>query len=380
MKNQLSSTDLDPQHFRHVIGHLASGVTVVTTRVDGQPHGMTASSVTSLSLQPPMMLACLNRATPTTQAVSRSGFYAVNVLGQGHAQLAQQFAAPSEDKFRGVEVIDGELGAPLLTGALAHIECEVTEETTGGTHSIFLGRVVRAAAGEGQPLTYFRGGFGRFEFARDDSVYQLARRQVLERQYAADAVLDLDHLAHQLDVDGPSAFYALTRLASDGLVQRDPTRGYVITPFDVHTSDETFDARGVIELGVIQVAGGDASASELVELRRRFDAMAAQLVGERFVDFDAYLDANYAFHEFLVSLAHNPALTAAFGRLSIKTVMTRSFGSTPVTSQDFIEAQRQITEGMERRDQAAASAGVLRYNELAKHRVREILDRTGGRL
>lgn len=380
MKSHASSTELDPQHFRHVIGHLASGVTVVTTRVGDQPFGMTASSVTSLSMQPPMMLACLNRATPTTQAVSRSGFYAVNVLGQGHAALAQQFAVPSEDKFSGVDLVDGELGAPLLAGALAHIECEVTEETTGGTHSIFLGRVIRATAGEGQPLTYFRGGFGRFEFARDDSVYQLARRQVLERQYAAGTVVDLDDLAHQLDVDSPSAFYALTRLASDGLVQRDPTRGYVITPFDVHTSDETFDARGVIELGVIQVAAEEARHDDLIELRRRFEAMAALLVGERFVDFDAYLDANYAFHEFLVRLAHNPALTAAFGRLSIKTVMTRSFGSTPVTSQDFIEAQRQITEGMELRDRDAAAAGVRRYTELAKRRVREILERTGGRL
>jgi flavin reductase (DIM6/NTAB) family NADH-FMN oxidoreductase RutF/DNA-binding GntR family transcriptional regulator len=375
-----SQATLDPQHFRHVIGHLASGVTVVTTRVDDQPHGMTASSVTSLSMNPPMMLACLNRATPTTQAVSRSGFYSVNVLGQGHALLAQQFAVPSEDKFRDVEVVDGVLGAPLLVGALAHIECEVTEETTGGTHSIFLGRVARATAGEGQPLTYFRGGFGRFEFARDDAVYQLARRQVLERQYAAGTVLELDDLAHELAVDGPSAFYALTRLAADGLVQRDPGRGYVITPFDVHTSDETFDARALIELGVIQVVGTGASTEGLTELRRRFDAMAALLVGERFVDFDAYLDANYAFHEFLVSLAGNAALTAAFGRLSIRTVMTRSFGSTPVTSQDFIEAQRRITEGMERRDPAAATAGVLCYTELAKGRVREILDRTGGRL
>ncbi len=380
MKSRASSTELDPQHFRHVIGHLASGVTVVTTRVGDQPFGMTASSVTSLSMQPPMMLACLNRATPTTQAVSRSGFYSVNVLGQGHAELAQQFAVPSEDKFSGVDLVDGELGAPLLAGALAHIECEVTEETTGGTHCIFLGRVIRATAGEGQPLTYFRGGFGRFEFARDDSVYQLARRQVLERQYAAGTVVDLDDLAHQLDVDSPSAFYALTRLASDGLVQRDPTRGYVITPFDVHTSDETFDARSVIELGVIQVAAEEAGHDDLIELRRRFEAMAALLVGERFVDFDAYLDANYAFHEFLVRLAHNPALTAAFGRLSIKTVMTRSFGSTPVTSQDFIEAQRQITEGMEHRDRDAAAAGVRRYTELAKRRVREILERTGGRL
>jgi flavin reductase (DIM6/NTAB) family NADH-FMN oxidoreductase RutF/DNA-binding GntR family transcriptional regulator len=380
MSSPASTADLDPQHFRHVVGHLASGVTVVTTRAGDELHGMTASSVTSLSLAPPMMLACLNRATPTTQAVSRSGRYAVNVLGQGHAHLAQQFAVPSDDKFRGVEVVEGRHGVPLLAGALAHIECEVVEEITGGTHSIFVGRVLLATAGLGQPLTYFRGGFGRFEFARDDAVYQRARHQVLVRQYAADEVLHLDDLAHQLDVDAASAFYALTRLASDGLVHRDPDRGYVITPFDVATSDEAFDARCAIELGVIQLAGSTVPGSDLVELRRRFETMAGLLVGERFVDFERYLDANYAFHEFIVSLAGNPALTAAFGRLSIKNVMTRSFGSTPVTSQDFVEAQRLITEGLERRDPAAATAGVLRYTELAKVRVREILANTGGRL
>jgi flavin reductase (DIM6/NTAB) family NADH-FMN oxidoreductase RutF/DNA-binding GntR family transcriptional regulator len=376
-----SSTELDPQHFRHVVGHLASGVTVVTTRGDDDvAHGMTASSVTSLSLDPPMMLACLNRATPTTAAVSESGRFAVNVLGQGHAHLAQQFAMPSDDKFRGVEVVDGQFGAPLLAGALAHLECEVVEEITGGTHSIFLGRVLLATAGQGQPLTYFRGGFGRFEFARDDEVYQRARHQVLERQYAADEVIHLDDLAHELDVDAASAFYALTRLASDGLVHRDPERGYVITPFDVATSDDAFDARCAIELGVIQLAAETVTSSDLAELRKRFETMASLLVGKRFVDFDRYLDANYAFHEFLVSLAGNAALTAAFGRLSIRTVMTRSFGSTPVTSQSFIEAQRLITEGLEKRDAAAASNGVRRYTELAKERVREILAQNGGRL
>ena len=77
--------------------------------------------------------------------------------------------------------------------------------------------------------------------------------------------------------------------------------------------------------------------------------MAALLVGDRFVDFHAYLDANYAFHEYLVSLARNPLLTATFGGLSIKSVMTRSFGSTPVTSQKFIEVQRRLIEGVEQR-------------------------------
>ena len=366
--------------FRHVVGHLASGVTVVTTRTDKGLFGMTASSVTSLSLEPPMMLACLNKAAATAAAVSQAGAYVVNVLGQGSEHVATQFATPRPDKFAGVAVRTGILGLPLIDEALAHLECRVIEEVTGGTHTIFLGTVVHADASEGRPLTYFRGGFGRFEFARDDAVYQLARQQVLERQYAADAVLSLDDLSYELDVEKASAFYALTRLAADGLVRRDPDRGYVIEPFDVRTSDGTFDARCAVELGVIEMTVGHVPAAQLIDLRARFEAMAALLVGERFVDFDRYLDANYAFHEFVVSLAGSPALTAAFSRLSIKHVMTRSFGSTPVTSQSFVRAQRQITEGFEQGDCDAARAGVLRYTALAKERVREILSQTGGRL
>jgi DNA-binding GntR family transcriptional regulator len=203
---------------------------------------------------------------------------------------------------------------------------------------------------------------------------------VLSRVYPPDHALLLEDLARDLGVDRSAAFYALTRLASDGLVRRDPVRGYVITAFDAHTSEETFDARLAIELGVIDLAIDSTTPEELTELRAAFERMAALLVGDRFVDFHDYLDANYAFHERLVSLAHNPLLTTMFGRLSIKSVMTRSFGSTPVTSQVFIDVQRELTEAFERGDAPAARAAARGYCEAAKRRVREILEHTGGRL
>ena len=128
-------------------------------------------------------------------------------------------------------------------------------------------------------------------------------------------------------------------------MRRDPDRGYVIAPFDVHTSDETFDARLASSSGVIDLVVGAVPPDELRRLRALFEAMAELLVGDRFLDFDAYLDANYAFHEDLVGLAHNTLLDATFGGLSIKSVMTRSFGSTAATSQLFIEVQRRLTEG-----------------------------------
>jgi flavin reductase (DIM6/NTAB) family NADH-FMN oxidoreductase RutF/DNA-binding GntR family transcriptional regulator len=371
---------VDSAAFRHVVGHLASGVTVITTTSPEGDFGMTASSVTSLSADPPMMLACLNQGAPTGRAVSMAGTFCINVLGQEHAHLATQFAIPSDDKFKGVNTSTGVTGVPVLDDALAHIECEVVEEVSGGTHSIFIGRVVRAVAHEGAPLTYFRGGFGRFEFVRDDEVYQRARQQVLDRLYAPGDVIALDNLAEELEVETSAAFYALTRMTTDGLVQRDPERGYVIVPFDTRTSDEAFDARCAIELGIIDLALGRVTQAELEALRVRFEAMEVQLVADRFVNFELYLEANLAFHEKLVSFAHNAFLSSAFGRLSLKSVMTRSFGSTPQSSQEFIDVHRQLLEAFETSDAPAARSSVRQYTELAKERVREILKHTGGKL
>lgn len=372
------STHIDPEAFRHVVGHLASGVTVITTETDGRRHGMTASSVTSLSMNPPMMLVCVNNAAPTAAAITEAGHFAVNVLSQVQGSLASQFGSPSGDKFRGVPLATGQLGAPVLSEALAHLECLVTEKVVGGTHTVFFGEVVAASAGEGEPLTYYRGGFGRFEFARDDEVYRAARRLILERAYPPGEVVRLEVLGQELGVDHAAAFYALSRLATDRLVNRDPQRGYVVTPFDVRTSDETFEARLLIELGVLEKVTGKVTNSDKRKLRRLFDVMAGLLIDEHFVDFDAYLAANYDFHGAIVDLADNALLSATYGSLAIKTVMTRSFGSTPKTSQRFISAQRRLLEAIENDDKVASVIAATSYCDLAKGRVREILAATQG--
>lgn len=359
-------------HFRRVVGNLASGVTVLTTSEGRLSFGMTASSVTSLSLDPPMMLACVNNAVPTSAAIVRVGRFAINVLAEGQDELAYQFASPSPDKFRDVSLHRSRHNLPLLTDALAQFECSVVETVVGGTHTVFLASVESASAKDGSPLTYFRGRFGRFEFAHDDEAYERARAQVLSLHMNADGVVTVADLAEQLSVERSSAFYALNRLASDGLVRRDPDHGYVISPFDVKISDETFDARLAIELGVIDLAVGRQTESELIELRRLCELMASYIVADRFTDFQRYLDANYSFHEFLVTLAQNPLLTSTFGRLSIKSVMTQSFGLTAQSSQTFVDVQRELTQAFEDRDASAARRAAYQYCELAKARVREI--------
>jgi flavin reductase (DIM6/NTAB) family NADH-FMN oxidoreductase RutF len=156
---------LTSEAFRHVIGHFASGVTVITSEVDGVPYGTTASAVSSLSVEPPMVLICMNRSSQTGTAVSRSGRFAINILRDDQHDLARRFASKDPDKFTDVSLRQADGGQPLLAEALAHLVCRVTEEVPGGTHVVFLAAVDQATAHDGAPLAYFKGEFGRLELA-----------------------------------------------------------------------------------------------------------------------------------------------------------------------------------------------------------------------
>src|SRR5215467_204267 len=152
---------LGPDEFRHVIGHFASGVTVVTTMVDDTPYGTTASAVTSLSLEPPMVLIAMNKESATGASIAQRGSFAINILGEEHGELAVNFARKGGDKFADVELAGGTYTGPLLADALAHVECEVKEQVTAGTHIVFIAEALVASARPGAPLAYFRGKFGR---------------------------------------------------------------------------------------------------------------------------------------------------------------------------------------------------------------------------
>ena len=153
------------QSYREAVGHFTTGVAVVTTLHRGARYGVTASAVSSLSLDPPMLLVCLNRRLATRDALVGARHFAVNVLGEEQAELALQFATRAPDKFAGVDVVEGRHGVPLIAGALAHLQCTVVDPVDAATHTVFLAEVHDALVGEGGPLTYFRGSFGRFEQA-----------------------------------------------------------------------------------------------------------------------------------------------------------------------------------------------------------------------
>lgn len=122
----------DKETFRHVIGHFASGVTVLTTRHGDEDFGATASAVSSLSLEPPMLLVCLHMRSNTQEAIHASGRLGVNILDENQGMVAERFASPrGTDKFAGLNVARGEGGVPLLADSLAYCECRVVENVLG---------------------------------------------------------------------------------------------------------------------------------------------------------------------------------------------------------------------------------------------------------
>jgi flavin reductase (DIM6/NTAB) family NADH-FMN oxidoreductase RutF len=155
--------DSTSDEFRTVVGHFLSGVTVITVSHGGKLYGTTASAFSSLSLEPPMVLICLNRGSDTGAAVLAAGGFAVNVLAAGQEELALRFGRKGDDKFDGLALDAEAVEGPLLPGALATLECRVVEHTIGGTHRVFIAQVRRAAARTGAPLAYYRGRFGRLE-------------------------------------------------------------------------------------------------------------------------------------------------------------------------------------------------------------------------
>lgn len=154
---------VDPLEFRSVIGHFATGVTVITTAAGEEMQGMTANAITSLSLEPTMILVCVEKITHTHGLLGRSGVFAVNILATHQEDVSRLFAKRAEpeiNSLRGQRFVIGESGAPVLEDCLAYLECRVADVLDGGDHSIFLGEVVAAGVvSEGAPLVFYRGGY-----------------------------------------------------------------------------------------------------------------------------------------------------------------------------------------------------------------------------
>ncbi len=159
----VTAVGLTATEFRHAIGHFATGVTVVTSvGPAGEPVGTTANAVSSLSLDPPLVLVCFDRTSVTLAAVLAHGAFVVNVLAAPQQHLSANFARRGlAAAWDGVRHRPGRTGSPRLHGVLAALECTVEHRLPGGDHEIVVGRVrdVETTGGDAAPLLYWRGAY-----------------------------------------------------------------------------------------------------------------------------------------------------------------------------------------------------------------------------
>jgi flavin reductase (DIM6/NTAB) family NADH-FMN oxidoreductase RutF/DNA-binding GntR family transcriptional regulator len=364
-ESPVSVAVVDRAAFRETIGHFATGVAVITTVAGGRRFGMTASAVASLSLDPPMLVVCINRRAPTCAAVTERGTFAVNILTESQGALAERFARANKDKFAGVDVEEGATGAPLLVSALARIECRVSEQVTGGSHTVFLADVVGADTAQGSPLTYFRGRFGRLDLAEDEAVTAELRRRVLRGDYCVGEPLDVDVLTAELHTEPWHVYHALTHLVADDLVTRDPEQGFVLAPVDLATIEDALQGRRAIEVGAAELGVGRATAGELAELRRLMEETEPFFAGGRLEDVHGYAAANAAFHAHLVGLARSDALLHAYRRLGLTGILARSLQPASGGS-ELLGDHRDLVDAYDRADLAQARHVIDRHTEHAR--------------
>lgn len=151
---------INSDEFRGALSRFASGITIVTTKdKENRLHGITVSAFSSLSLEPPLILICVEKTTGSHFALERSEAFVVNILDSRQIGLSERFASLLPHKFDDVEFTFGIDEIPVLSGCVATLECRLANSCDGGDHTIFIGEVEKANIGDGDPLVYYRSGY-----------------------------------------------------------------------------------------------------------------------------------------------------------------------------------------------------------------------------
>lgn len=151
--------DVTAADLRNTMGAFTTGVAIVTTEHDGELHGMTVNSLTSVSLEPPLVLVCLMNDARCAAAVTGRGTFVINVLRKRQDAIADRFARRGERRFVGLDVERDALGMPYIPKAVARLGCTVEEVHPGGDHVIVVGRVTYCESAPGTPLVFYRGNY-----------------------------------------------------------------------------------------------------------------------------------------------------------------------------------------------------------------------------
>jgi flavin reductase (DIM6/NTAB) family NADH-FMN oxidoreductase RutF len=155
---------IDQDSFRAVLGRFASGVTVITALDEaGNDQGMTVSAFCSLSLDPPLILFCVDREASMYESLGETTGFIVNILSESQEPLARRFSGPDPNRFDGIGYERGLTGAAILDDVLGYLECRRIEFHSGGDHRVYVGEVEVAQSREGRPLLYYRGGYAQLE-------------------------------------------------------------------------------------------------------------------------------------------------------------------------------------------------------------------------
>jgi flavin reductase (DIM6/NTAB) family NADH-FMN oxidoreductase RutF len=357
--------ELSSQEFREVIGHFASGVTIVTTVDDGVPFGTTASAICSLSVEPPMLLVSMNRASATGQTIARAGRFAVNILAEGQADLAERFSQKGVGKFDGISIAVSDEGLPLLPDSVAQLQCRVTEEVPAATHVVFLAEVTSAEASAGPPLAYFRGEFGRLDMAKDERAYATLRDEVASGRLRAGTAFGAIEVATRLGLQLSSVHQALGRLVSEGLVERTDNGTYAVAALTWPVVEQALVGCSAIEQGAAGLSIATVDREQLRHLRLRMEAVTEHIRPGQLRDPAVATRESAAFHEYVVGMARSEPLVAAFRRLALPALMVRTFKPYVASEVDlaFATDYRGIVKAYETRDADLARARVARYYE-----------------
>jgi 3-hydroxy-9,10-secoandrosta-1,3,5(10)-triene-9,17-dione monooxygenase reductase component len=148
--------------FRDVLGHFATGVTVVTALEEGLPVGFTCQAFASLSLRPPMVVLAPSKSSASWPRIVKAGAFCVNILSDGQEAISMAFAGPRERRFDAVPWHMGAAGTPVIDGSLAWVECALGTVHDAGDHELVTGTVLELGVGEGGPLIFYRSRYGRF--------------------------------------------------------------------------------------------------------------------------------------------------------------------------------------------------------------------------
>lgn len=370
---------VDQGIFRDVAGHFATGVTVLTTTDGTNPVGTTASAVASLSMDPPMMLICLNRSSSTHDVIVESGVFGVNILAQNQGDIAMQFARKGTDKFAGLEWTNAVGDIPWIDGALATIACRVVDTAVGGTHTVFMGEVLDAEAFPGEPLTYYRGTFGRFEDDAASNAYGQMRAHVLARHTPVGEALDPHELAETLKTRPELVRRAIIRLSTEGLVEEQPDGSALVAPITLSMARGFFSAQAAIESGVVDTHLALASDEQIESFAQASETLTA-LRDSASTDLDSYLRAVKAFHNQLMGLSPSAQLLGAYQELSTASLWLGILPEGQRAQILDLDNLLALANALATRDVDAARTAIRRHLKVVNEIAEQVIDSHGGQV